>query len=119
MPRYGELYGASPATLGALLAAYSLLQFVFSPIWGRLSDRYGRRPILVVSLLGSCVGYGLFAAARSIPMLIFARALAGLMAANISTAQAYIADVTPPERRAKGMGLIGAAFGLGFSLGPF
>lgn len=119
MPRYGEIYGASPAALGALLASYSLLQFIFSPIWGRLSDRFGRKPILVLSLSGSALGYLLFASARSIPMLIFARAIAGVMAANISTAQAYIADVTPPEKRARGMGLVGAAFGLGFSLGPF
>ena len=119
LPKYGETLGATPAQLGALLASYSLLQFVFSPVWGRLSDRFGRKPILVTSLVGSVLGYGLFAAARTIPMLIFARALAGLMAANISTAQAYIADVTPPEKRAKGMGVVGAAFGLGFSLGPF
>src|SRR5262245_6609685 len=119
LPRYGETLGASPAQLGALLASYSLLQFLFSPVWGRLSDRFGRKPILVLSLVGSVAGYTLFAAARTIPLLIFARALAGMMAANVSTAQAYIADVTPPEKRAKGMGLVGAAFGLGFSLGPF
>jgi DHA1 family tetracycline resistance protein-like MFS transporter len=119
MPRYGEIYGASPAALGLLLASYSLLQFVFSPIWGRLSDRLGRKPILMLSLVGSVVGYAMFAAARSIPMLILARSIAGIMAANIATAQAYIADVTPPEKRAKGMGIVGAAFGLGFSLGPF
>jgi DHA1 family tetracycline resistance protein-like MFS transporter len=119
LPRYGETLGATPAQLGALLASYSLLQFIFSPVWGRLSDRFGRKPILVLSLVGSVGGYALFAAARTIPMLILARALAGMMAANLSTAQAYIADVTPPERRAKGMGLVGAAFGLGFSLGPF
>ena len=119
LPRYGETLGASPAQLGALLASYSLLQFVFSPVWGRLSDRFGRKPILVLSLVGSVIGYTLFAAARTIPLLILARAFAGVMAANLSTAQAYIADVTPPEKRAKGMGIVGAAFGLGFSLGPF
>jgi MFS family permease len=119
LPRYGETLGASPAQLGALLASYSLLQFVFSPVWGRLSDRFGRKPILVLSLVGSVIGYTLFAAAQTIPLLIIARAFAGMMAANISTAQAYIADVTPPESRAKGMGVVGAAFGLGFSLGPF
>src|SRR5213594_2869364 len=76
LPRYGEIYGASPAALGLMLAAYSLLQFLFSPIWGRLSDRFGRKPILLLSLTGSVAGYFLFAAARSIAVLIFARALA-------------------------------------------
>lgn len=119
LPRYGEAYAASPAALGLLLAAYSLMQFLVAPIWGRLSDRFGRKPILVTSLAGSVVGYTLFAASGSMLMLILSRAFAGAMAANISTAQAYVADVTPPEGRAKGMGVVGAAFGLGFSLGPF
>lgn len=144
LPRYGEAYAAtvedlrvslsgfgplvhltsSPAIflslcLGILLSSYSLFQFVFSPVWGRLSDRFGRKPILVMSLLGSAIGYALFAASHSIGMLILSRSIAGIMAANISTAQAYIADVTTPENRAKGMGVVGAAFGLGFSLGPF
>ena len=115
---YGKHYGASTLQLAILASIYSLMQFFFSPIWGRLSDRIGRRPILLMSLLGSTLSYFLFAASNSLALLIVSRALAGIFAANISTAQAYIADVTKPEDRAKGMGLIGAAFGIGFTLGP-
>lgn len=115
---YGREFGASTIELALLGSIYSLMQFFFSPFWGRLSDRYGRRPILLMSLAGSVISYFLFAFANSIPLLIISRALAGIFAANISTAQAYIADITKPEDRAKGMGLIGAAFGIGFTLGP-
>jgi len=115
---YGREYGATTLELATLGAIYSVMQFFFSPFWGRLSDRYGRRPILLMSLAGSVLSYFLFAFANSIPLLIFSRAMAGIFAANISTAQAYIADITKPEDRAKGMGLIGAAFGIGFTLGP-
>ena len=115
---YGRKFGASTLELAILGAIYSLMQFFFSPIWGRLSDRHGRRPILLMSLAGSVLSYFLFAVAHSLWLLILSRALAGIFAANISTAQAYIADVTKPEDRAKGMGLIGAAFGIGFTLGP-
>ena len=115
---YGRHFGASTIELAILGSIYSLMQFFFSPIWGRLSDRLGRRPIILMSLTGSVVSYFLFAFASSLWFLIFTRALAGIFAANISTAQAYIADVTKPEDRAKGMGLIGAAFGIGFTLGP-
>ncbi len=115
---YGKHYGASTLELAVLGSIYSLMQFFFSPIWGRLSDRLGRRPILLMSLLGSTLSYFLFAASKNLYLLIFSRALAGIFAANISTAQAYIADVTKPEDRAKGMGLIGAAFGIGFTFGP-
>jgi multidrug resistance protein len=115
---YGRHYGASGLELAALGSIYSVMQFFFSPIWGRLSDRVGRRPILLLSLLGSTLSYFLFAAADTLPIIILSRALAGVFAANISTAQAYIADVTTREDRAKGMGLIGAAFGIGFTLGP-
>lgn len=104
--------------LAVLGSIYSLMQFFFSPIWGRLSDRVGRRPVLLMSLLGSTLSYFLFAMASNLYLIIFSRALAGIFAANISTAQAYIADVTEPKDRAKGMGLIGAAFGIGFTLGP-
>jgi DHA1 family tetracycline resistance protein-like MFS transporter len=115
---YGRDYGASTVELAILGSIYSVMQFFFSPIWGRLSDRHGRRPILLMSLAGSVLSYFLFAFAQSLWLLTLSRALAGIFAANISTAQAYIADVTKPEDRAKGMGLIGAAFGIGFTLGP-
>jgi MFS family permease len=106
---------------GLLGTSYSLMQFLFAPLWGRLSDQVGRRPILLLSISGSCLSYVLFAIAvalHSLPLLLVSRLAAGVMAANLSTAQAYIADVTSPENRAKGMGLVGAAFGLGFVFGP-
>ena len=115
---YGKHFGASTLELAILGSIYSFMQFFFSPIWGRLSDRVGRRPIILMSLLGSTLSYFIFAFAQNLPILIISRAFAGIFAANISTAQAYIADVTKPEERAKGMGLIGAAFGIGFTLGP-
>lgn len=115
---YGHHFGASTLELAVLGSIYSLMQFFFSPIWGRLSDRVGRRPILLMSLLGSTLSYFLFAYSQNLYLLIFSRALAGIFAANISTAQAYIADITTQKDRAKGMGLIGAAFGIGFTLGP-
>ena len=124
-PLYVNQFAAEPASVGRLVGlmgtAYSLMQFLFAPVWGRLSDRVGRRPVLLVSVGGSGVAYLLFAfaiATRSLPLLIASRFGAGITAANLSTAQAYIADVTPPEGRAKGIGLVGAAFGLGFILGP-
>ena len=104
--------------VGLLMATYSAAQFVFSPIWGRLSDRIGRRPVLLFSISGSAASYLLFAFAPNLTTLFISRALAGIMAANIATAQAYVADVTAPEDRAKGMGMVGAAFGLGFVIGP-
>jgi MFS family permease len=94
------------------------MQFVFAPIWGGLSDRTGRRPIILFSLAGSALSYFLLGLASSLPALFIARLLAGAAAANIPVAQAYIADTTLPEQRAKGMGMIGAAFGLGFIFGP-
>ena len=115
---YGRHYGASTLELAVLGSVYSLMQFFFSPIWGHWSDRIGRRPIMLMSLCGSVASYFLFAFATNLLILIFSRALAGIFAANISTAQAYIADVTEEKDRAKGMGLIGAAFGIGFTLGP-
>ncbi len=118
LPYYADQYGATATTVGAVVAVYSLMQFFFSPVWGRLSDRVGRRPVLLISLTGSIAGYAIFAIARSIPILFVSRIVAGIAAANIGTAQAYIADTTTRENRAKGMGLIGAAFGLGFILGP-
>jgi DHA1 family tetracycline resistance protein-like MFS transporter len=121
LPIYAEDWGASSFANGLLIAIYSLMQFLFAPMWGHLSDRVGRRPIILISLFGSVLGYGLFGVAslfKSITLLFISRALAGVMGANIPVAQAYIADTTTPENRAHGMGLIGAAFGLGFVLGP-
>lgn len=131
LPLYAERYGASETTVGILLAIYSAMQFVFAPILGRLSDRVGRRPVLLVSLLGTSAGFLLMGFAPRMPFgfavlgmaptlvwLFVARIVDGVSGGNISTAQAYIADVTPPEERSKGMGLIGAAFGLGFIFGP-
>jgi len=116
---YSKAYGASQSELGLLFACFSGMQFVFAPMWGRLSDRIGRRPVLIGGLLGTAGSYLLFGFAGSMPLIFASRILAGFFGANISTAQAYIADVTTPENRAKGMGLIGAAFGLGFTLGPW
>lgn len=113
-----EPFNAGEWQIGLLVAIYSLMQFIFAPIWGRLSDRIGRRPIILLSLLGSTLSYLIFAFAQNFPVLFLSRVLAGIGAANIPTAQAYIADCTTAENRAKGMGLIGAAFGLGFIFGP-
>jgi len=115
---FARQYGATGKTVGIVVGVYSLMQFIFSPMWGRLSDRIGRRPVLLISLAGSVLGYTLFAFSRDLVALFVARMIAGIAAANIGTAQAYIADSTTPENRARGMGLIGAAFGLGFILGP-
>jgi MFS transporter, DHA1 family, tetracycline resistance protein len=116
---YSKAYGASQSELGILFACFSGMQFLFAPMWGRLSDRIGRRPVLIGGLLGTAASYVLFGFANSMTLIFVSRLLAGFFGANISTAQAYIADVTTPENRAKGMGLIGAAFGLGFTLGPW
>jgi MFS family permease len=118
LPLYGERYHPSPAMLGLLMAVYSLMQFIFVPILGRLSDRFGRRPIILLSLCGSVIGYVLFAIQTTFGVLFLSRVIAGIMGGNIAAAQAVVADVTPPEKRAHGMGLIGAAFGLGFIFGP-
>jgi len=115
---YAREYGASGLAVGAIVGIYSIMQFFFAPMWGRLSDRIGRRPVLLISLTASFTGYLLFAFARSLGVLFLSRVIAGAGGANIGTAQAYIADSTTSEDRAKGMGLIGAAFGMGFILGP-
>jgi MFS transporter, DHA1 family, tetracycline resistance protein len=118
LPFYAKTFGASALVVGLLSTSFSLMQFLFAPVWGRLSDRFGRRPIILAGLMGSALSYLAFGLARSLPMLFAARILAGIAGANIPTAQAFIADSTPPENRAHGMGLVGAAFGLGFVFGP-
>ena len=118
LPFYAEHFGASPGIVTLLMATYSLMQFVAAPFIGSMSDRYGRRRVILISLVGTCVAYVFMAYASSLVMLFAARALAGLFAGNIAAAQAYIADITTPENRARGMGFFGAAFGLGFIFGP-
>jgi multidrug resistance protein len=118
LPFYAESFGASAFAIGLLSTSFSLMQFLFSPIWGRWSDQIGRKPIILIGLLGSCLSYVTMALAGSLTLLFVARVVGGIAGANIPTAQAYIADVTTPENRARGMGLMGAAFGLGFIFGP-
>jgi DHA1 family tetracycline resistance protein-like MFS transporter len=118
LPYYAQQYGASAFDLGWLMTVYSLAQFLLSPIWGRLSDRFGRRPILLLSLVGTVVSMTLLGFASSLFWLFAGRIFAGIFTANISTAYAYVADVTSEKDRAKGMGMVGAAFGLGFIFGP-
>ena len=124
LPTYGSKFGASGFEVGLLMASYSLMQFIFAPMWGALSDRIGRRPVLLVSLAGGGLSYALFAVASGMEgraallMILVSRMCAGICGANITVAQAYIADITAPEERSKKMGLIGMAFGLGFIFGP-
>ncbi len=118
LPYYAKQFGASALTLGILMSSYSAMQFLFAPIWGGISDRIGRRPVVLISLLGSVISLTILGFAQSIGWLLAGRIFSGICGANISTASAYIADITTPENRAKGMGLIGAGFGLGFIFGP-
>ena len=125
VPMYSRHYGASGWLIGAIIASFSAMQFIFSPIWGKLSDRHGRRPILLISTAGAALSYVLFAIGSgfeshslAIGALLVSRIFAGACGGNITVAQAYIADITPPENRSKRMGLIGMAFGLGFIFGP-
>jgi len=118
LPFYAGEFQASAVVIGLLYSVYSLMQLIFSPIWGSLSDRIGRRPIMLLSTFGAVLAYIIFGLAESLTVLLFSRIVAGVMGGNISTAQAYITDVTTKEDRAKGMGLIGAAFGIGFVVGP-
>ncbi len=118
---YAERMGANGLTFGLLVGTYSLMQLIFNPLLGRWSDRVGRRRVLLISVFGSIFSHlllGVADLASSLPLLFLARTLDGITGANISTAQAYIADVTTKENRAKGMGMFGAAFGLGFVMGP-
>lgn len=125
VPVYSRHLGAEGFTIGVIIASFSAMQFVFAPIWGRLSDRLGRRPILLISTAGAAVSYVLFALSGRLEnptaalwLLIISRIFAGICGGNITVAQAYIADITPPADRSKRMGLIGMAFGLGFIFGP-
>ena len=118
LPLYAEHFHATPVQIGWLTGIYSGMQIIFVPILGRLSDRFGRRPILIVSLTGTAIGFLIMGWASSLPLLFMARIIDGASGGNISTAQAYIADVSTPENRSRSMGLIGAAFGLGFTFGP-
>ena len=122
LPLYADRHGASPVQIGILLSSYSAMQFIFAPILGSLSDRVGRKPVLAISLFGTAVASITLGVASALPhalWLIFAaRAVDGITGANIATAQAYVADVTTEEKRARGMGLLGMAFGLGLVLGP-
>lgn len=126
LPRYADKFGAGGFLIGLIIASFSVMQFFFAPVWGRLSDRIGRRPVLLVSTAGAAVSYALFALAAwpglsqttALAVLLASRVFAGICGANISVASAYIADVTPPEKRSRGMGFIGMAFGIGFIVGP-
>lgn len=118
LPFYAKQYGASGTLLGLLLTSYSAMQFLCAPLWGKLSDRIGRRSVIVLTMGGSCLSLVLVGIADSLLVIFIGRILSGVFAANVSVASAYVADVTTEENRAKGMGLIGAAFGVGFILGP-
>jgi MFS family permease len=138
LPIYSKAYGASETELGLLFGCFSGMQFLFAPMWGRISDRVGRKPVLVWGLVGTALSYLVFGFSDEVAaglvklwpseppsvdrvtlgVLFASRSLAGFFGANVSTASAFIADVTTPENRAKGMGLVGAAFGLGFTIGP-
>jgi len=120
LPFYAEgtKFNATPRMVGLLFASYSVMQLIFSPILGGLSDKYGRRPVLLVSIIGTGIGFLIIGFAETLPMLFLGRILDGITGGNISTAQAYIADITTKENRATGMGMIGAAFGVGFVFGP-
>lgn len=118
LPYYAETFNASKFTTGLLIAVYALMQLIGAPLLGRLSDRFGRRPILLISVFGTFLGFLLFGFATTLWMLFAARILDGVTGGNLSVAQAYISDVTDAENRSKGLGLIGAAFGIGFIIGP-
>jgi len=125
VPMFSRHYGASGFMIGVVIASFSAMQFIFSPIWGKLSDRYGRRPILLISTAGASISYVIFALASGLEnhttglwLMLVSRMFAGACGGNITVAQAYVADITKPEERSKKMGLIGMAFGLGFIFGP-
>lgn len=124
LPGYTEDFGAKGFLIGVIIASFSAMQFLFAPVWGRLSDRIGRRPVMLISNAGAAGSYALFAIASGMTGstalwgIVASRVFAGICGANLSVASAYIADISPPDKRSAGMGLIGMAFGLGFIFGP-
>lgn len=118
LPTFAKDIGASPFMIGVAAASFSVMQFFFAPIWGAISDQIGRRPVILISVAASAISYLIFSQATAVWILIVSRVLAGIGSANISTTQAYITDITDSSNRSKAMGIIGAAFGLGFVLGP-
>lgn len=118
LPLYATAFGANPFMIGLLGATYPLMQFIGAPILGRLSDQFGRKPVLVISQIGTLIGFLVLGFANALPILFLSRIIDGLSGANIATAQAAISDVTNEKTRTQGLGLIGAAFGLGFIIGP-
>src|SRR5271154_5844519 len=124
LPGYAEDFGAHGFIIGAIIASFSLMQFFFAPVWGKLSDRIGRRPVMLISNLGAAGSYALFAVAcgmsgtTGLIWILISRMFAGICGANLSVASAYSADIAPPEKRSARMGLIGMAFGFGFIFGP-
>src|SRR4029077_1543312 len=118
LPFYAESLGATPRVVGLLVSAYAICQLIAGPPLGHLSDRIGRRPVLLVSQVGTCIGFLILAYANTLWVVFLARIIDGLTAGNLTVAQAYIADVTDPEHRTRSFGIIGIAFGLGFLVGP-
>ncbi|MGJ7921117.1 MFS transporter [Neobacillus sp. LXY-4] len=119
LPFYAEEIGATPTELGLLMSVYSLMQLLFAPMWGKISDRIGRKPVMLLGIVGLAISFFMMAGAKSLLMLFLARIIGGfLSSANMPTTMAYVADITTPEDRGKGMGIIGAAIGLGFVFGP-
>ena len=118
LPFYSEQFGATPFMVGMLISIYALCQLVSAPLLGRWSDHVGRKPLLIVSQVGTCLGFLLLAFANSLPLIFLSRIIDGFTAGNISLAQAYISDVTRPEERAAAFGKIAMAFGIGFFVGP-
>src|SRR5699024_8019163 len=119
LPFYAEVLGASPTELGLLMAVYSLMQFIFAPMWGRISDKIGRKPVIMIGIFGLSLSFVMLGLSVHLWMLFAARIIGGVLsAANMPTVMAYVADITSDEDRGKGMGVVGAATGLGFILGP-
>src|SRR6266702_4503671 len=118
LPFYAEHLGASAIAVGMLISSYALCQLVAGPVLGRMSDRIGRKPLLIVSQIGTLIGFLILAASHTLWLVFLSRIIDGLTAGNLSLAQAYIADITTPENRARSFGVIGIAFGIGFLVGP-